>query len=231
VLPRFYPGSRVFRKIVLNLSLAVLEDLPSGLYETSDALGVTVLMPGNTTIQAIGRYANEVFLGQRFDTSGVVAAVVSQVTKSFSVRTSYSRSNAIRYVADPYAGYGNRASAQVTYKPSEKFDLTANLTFSDFTRRSTGEREYDYAIWRGRLGYQPNKYLQFRAVVEYNAFRRAMLTDFLASFVYVPGTVLQLGYGSLYERTEWIDGEYRPADRFLEMKWGLFIKASYLWRL
>jgi hypothetical protein len=119
----------------------------------------------------------------------------------------------------------------VTYKPSERFDLTASLTYADFTRTSTGEKEYDYAIWRGRLSYQPNKYLQLRGVVEYNAYYRDMLTDLLASFVYIPGTVVQLGYGSLYDRTEWVDGEYRDAERFLEMKRGLFFKVSYLWRL
>jgi hypothetical protein len=231
VLPRFYPKNRFFRKIVPFLNLAVIKDLPSGLFETSDALGLTALLPGNTTVKLQGQYSTEIFLGQRFDTSGGGVTVVSQVTKSFSLRALYSRSNAIRYLAEPYAGAGHRASAQLTFKPSEKFDLAANLTYADFTRRSTGLREYEYAIWRGRLGYQPNKYLQFRAIVEYNSFYRRMLTDLLASFVYIPGTVLQLGYGSLHDRTAWVDGEYRDADRFLLMKRGLFFKASYLWRL
>ncbi len=231
VLPRFYPKSRFFRKIVPNLSVAAVKDLPSGLFETNDALGITVLLPGNTTVAGLARYSTEVFLAERFDTSGGLVQVVSQVTKAFSLRALFSRANAIRYVADPYAGYGHRVSGTVTYKPSEKFELTANLTYSDFTRQSTGEKEYEVAIWRGRLGYQPNKYLQFRAVVEYNTYYRELLTDFLASFVYIPGTVVQLGYGSLYDRTEWVEGEYRDADRFLEMKRGLFFKASYLWRL
>jgi hypothetical protein len=230
VVPRFYPKSGFFRKVVTNASVAAVKDLPSGLYETNDALGVTVLLPGNTNVQALGRYSTEVFLGERFNTSGGLVQVVSQVSKAFSLRALYSRSNAIRYVDEPYPGYGNRATASLSYKPSEKFDLTASLTYADFTRRSTGEMEYDYAIWRGRLSYQPNKYLTFRGIVEYNAYYREMLTDFLASFVYIPGTVLQLGYGSLFDRTEWVDGEYRDADRFLEMKRGLFFKASYLWR-
>ncbi|MCX6574033.1 MAG: DUF5916 domain-containing protein [Candidatus Aminicenantes bacterium] len=231
VLPRFYPKSRFFRKIVPTLTVAAVKDLPSGLFETNDGLAVTALLPGNTTVQMLGRYSTEVYLGERFDTSGGLVQVTSQVTKAFSLRALYSRANAIRYVTEPYQGYGHRASAQLTFKPSERFDLTANLTYSDFTRRSTGEMEYDYAIWRGRLSYQPNKYLQFRGIVEYNAFYREMLTDFLASFVYIPGTVIQFGYGSLYDRTEWVEGEYRDADRFLEMKRGLFFKASYLWRL
>jgi len=230
VLPRFYPKSRFFRKVVPTLFAAAVKDLPSGLFETSDGLAVVTLLPGNTTVQVLGRYSTEIFLGERFDTSGGQVQVVSQVTKAFSLRALYSLANAIRYVAEPYQGSGHRASAQLTFKPSEKFDLTANLTYSDFTRRSTGEQEYDYAIWRGRLSYQPNKYLQFRGIVEYNAYYREMLTDFLASFVYIPGTVIQFGYGSLYDQTEWVDGEYRDADRFLEMKRGLFFKASYLWR-
>jgi hypothetical protein len=229
--PRFYPKSRFFRKIVPNLSGSIVKDLPSGLFETNDALGFTFLLPGNTTAQLLGRYSTEVFLGQRFDTGGGLVQVLSQVTKELYLRGLYFRGGSIRYVVDPYQGLGNRLMGGVTYKPSEKFDLTASLTYSDFIRESTGEKEYAYAIWRGRLTYQTNKYLFFRGVVEYNAYRREMLTDLLASFTYIPGTVIQLGYGSLYDRTEWVDGEYRDANRFLEMKRGLFFKASYLWRL
>jgi hypothetical protein len=231
VSPRFYPKSRFFRKIMPNLSAAVVKDLPSGLFETNDALGVVVLLPGNTTVQAMGRYSTEVFLDRRFDTSGGLFQLLSQVTKALYLRGLYFRGNSIRYVADPYQGYGNRIMGGVTYKPSEKFDLTASLNYSDFFRRSTHEKEYGYAIWRGRLTYQMNKYLFFRGIVEYNSFRRELLTDLLASFTYIPGTVIQLGYGSIYDKVDWVDGEYREANRFFEMKRGLFFKASYLWRL
>jgi hypothetical protein len=231
VSPRLYPKSRFFRKVVPSLSAAGAKDLPSGLFETYDSLGVSVLLPGNTQVHLIGHYSTEVFLDQRFDTSGGLFQVVSHVSKALYLRGLFARGNSIRYVAEPYQGYGNRFLGGVTYKPSEKFDLTASLTFSDFTRRSTGDQEYNYAIWRGRLTYQLNKYLFFRGIVEYNSFRREMLTDLLASFTYIPGTVIQLGYGSLYDKTEWVDGEYRDAGRFLEMKRGLFFKASYLWRL
>jgi hypothetical protein len=229
--PRFYPKSRFFRKITPTLSAAAVKDLPSGLFETNDALGAMVLLPGNTSFTFLGRYSTEVFLDRRFDTSGVLVGSQSQVTKGLFLRGQYFRGNSIRYVADPYQGYGNRISGTVTYKPSEQFDLTGSLTYSDLYRRSSGEKEYDYAIWRGRLTYQMNKYLFFRGIVEYNSFRRELLTDLLASFTYIPGTVIQLGYGSIYDKVEWVDGEYREADRFLEMKRGLFFKASYNWRL
>ena len=231
ISPRLYPKSRFFRKVVPNLSAAVVKDLPSGLFETNDALGLTILLPGNTTAQLLGRYSTEVFLDRRFDTSGGLIQLVSQVTKQLYVRGLYSRRNAIRYVADPYQGAGNSIMGGVTYKPSDRFDLTASLTYSDFTRESTHEREYNYSIWRGRLTYQMNKYLFFRGIVEYNSFRHELLTDLLASFTYIPGTVVQLGYGSIYDKVEWIDGAYRESNRLLEMKRGLFFKASYLWRM
>jgi hypothetical protein len=229
--PRIYPKSPVFRKLQPNLSLTLVKDLPSGLLETNDALGLTVLLPGNTTVRLLGRYSTEVFLGRRFDTSGGLVQVLTHITKSLYVRGLLFRGNSIRYQADPYQGYGSRLTGSVTFKPSERFDLTGSLTFSDFFRESTKEKDFEYAIWRGRLTYQTNKYLFFRGVVEYNSFRKRMLTDLLASFTYIPGTVIQLGYGSMYDKMEWADGEYRTSERFLEVRRGLFFKASYLWRL
>jgi hypothetical protein len=231
VTPRIYPQSRFFRKLQPNLSLSLVKDLPSGLFETNDALGLTALLPGNTTAQFLGRYSTEVFLGQRFETGGGLVQLSSHITKQLFVRGLFFRGNSIRYTADPYQGYGSRFVGGVTYKPSERFDLTGSLTFSDFYRESTKEKEFDYAIWRARLTYQTNRYLFFRAVVEYNTYRETMLTDLLASFTYIPGTVVQLGYGSLYDKVEWAGGEYRPSERFLEVRRGLFFKASYLWRL
>lgn len=229
--PKLYPKSRFFRKITPTLSAAAVKDLPSGLFETNESLAVVLTLPGYTFATVQGRYSTEVYLGERFDTSGVSIGSQSQVTKALYLRGQYFRGHSIRYVAEPYSGASNRITGTVTYKPSEKFEVTGSLTYSDFTRQGTGEKEYAYAIWRGRLGYQPNKYLQFRGVVEYNDYYGELLTDLLASFVYIPGTVLQLGYGSLYDRAEWVDGAYRDADRFLWMKRGLFFKASYLWRL
>jgi hypothetical protein len=229
--PRFYPRSRFFRKVVPTLNVSATKDLPSGLFETSDSLAAAVLLPGNTTVQILGRYSTEVFLGRRFDTGGGSLKLTSQVTKNFLLTATGFKGWSIRYVAEPYQGRSSILAAGFTYKPSEGFDLTAGLTYADFIRQSTGEREYDYAIWRVRLTYQLNKYLFVRGIAEYNSYHREMLTDLLASFTYIPGTVLQLGYGSLYARAEWVDGAYRDAPRFLEMKRGLFFKASYLWRL
>ena len=143
---------------------------------------------------------------------------------------SYAYGNKIRYVSDPYQGKGNDASARIAFLPMDKLDLSLSLVYSDFFRSSDSEKEYDYMIIRSRNTFQMNKYLFFRTIVEYNSFWKQMMTDFLASFTYIPGTVIHIGYGSLYEKTQWEEGLYRPAPNFLEMKRGFFVKASYLWR-
>jgi hypothetical protein len=66
---------------------------------------------------------------------------------------------------------------------------------------------------------------------EHDAHHQRMMTDLLASFTYIPGTVVHIGYGSLYEKIEWREGEYEPSDRFLETQRSFFFKVSYLWRL
>ena len=134
-------------------------------------------------------------------------------------------------IVDPYQGKGNDASATLRYLPSDKLHLDLSLIYSDFYRDFDSAKEYGYTIIRSKNTYQANKYLFFRAIVEYNSFHKRLMTDFLASFTYIPGTVIHIGYGSLYEKIKWEDGEYRDADRFLETKRGFFFKASYLWRL
>jgi hypothetical protein len=117
------------------------------------------------------------------------------------------------------------------YQPTDNIEARASLTYSDFVSDRDGSRVYEYPIMRTRLTYQVNRYLFFRGVVEYNRYRRQMLTDFLASFTYVPGTVVHLGYGSLYEKQEWRQDRFVESASFHEMQRGLFFKMSYLWRI
>ena len=97
-----------------------------------------------------------------------------------------------------------------------------------------GERRrrlYDYAIYRAKTTYQWNRYLFFRGIAEYNSYRRQLVTDVLASFTYVPGTVFHVGYGSLFEKVRWQEDRFVPQRDLLETRRGFFLKVSYLWRL
>jgi hypothetical protein len=188
-------------------------------------------MPRNTMLTAGGRYQTEVFLGRRFGRSGFRLIGTSQMTKQISLNMRYVYGQKIRYVESPYQGRGSDASLSTTYLPSENLNFGLALAYSNFFRSADGTKEYDYTIIRSANTYQVNKYLFFRAIVEYNSFYKRMMTDLLASFTYIPGTVIHLGYGSLYEKLEWREGDYVPSDRFLETRRGFFFKVSYLWRL
>ena len=58
-----------------------------------------------------------------------------------------------------------------------------------------------------------------------------MLTDFLGSYEPTPGTVVYVGYGSLIERRDFVDGRWVTGEGiFRTTQRGLFFKASYLYR-
>jgi hypothetical protein len=231
VTPKFYPNSKILQRIDPMIYTSQLKDQFSNIWETYNALFLTFFLPRSTRISLDANYSTEVYLGERFDTSGWNARVSSQFTKQFTLRLNYWLGKSIYYSTDPYQGIVKWASGQLTFQPSEKINLDVNITYSDFFRDSDSQKIYDYTILRTRLTYQMNKYLTFRGVVEYNDYNKTLLTDFLVSFLYIPGTVIHLGYGSLYEKIRWVEGEYRKSDRFEEMERGLFFKVSYLWRL
>ena len=72
-----------------------------------------------------------------------------------------------------------------------------------------------------------------RYLAQYDSSERRFLSDFLASYEFVPGTVFHVGYGSLYEQRADANGFLVPVEegeRYLTVNRGLFLKASYLKR-
>lgn len=230
VMPKFYPKAESVQRISLKLSSAVINDKPSRLYETVNSIVCSIQLMNNTFISMGGEYSNEIFQTKRFNTSGGFVQVRSQATKQLYLFGRYSRKYMIRYVADAYPGFGNIISSSILYQPLEKIKTECTVSYSDFMNTSDHNKEYDFTILRSKNTLQVNKYLFFRIIAEYNTFHKSLTADFLASFTYIPGTVIHLGYGSLFEKVKW-DGEYYvPANRLLETRRGIFFKASYLWR-
>ncbi len=231
VLKMFYPKSGLVKRIDPLIHSYQTRDKFSGLYETSNSLDLRFLMPRNSMILFGYRYSNEVWLDKKFGTSRARLLASSQLTKKLYISLTYSYGDKIRYIDDPYQGMGNDVISSMIFLPTENLHLELGLIFSDFRRKADSQKEYDYTIIRSKNTFQVNRYLFFRVIVEYNSFRKRLMTDFLASFTYIPGTVIHIGYGSLYEKIQWEAGDYRPSDTFLETRRGFFFKASYLWRL
>jgi hypothetical protein len=231
VSPKFYPDSETLQRCEFTASISYIKDKFYDLDETENTVSLKFSLPKNSSITAQAGYSTEVYGGQTFRTSGFQLDGKSQLTKQFYINISCRYGNAIYYSEEPYQGRGARASGTIILQPSNKLKAEMMLTYSDFYRDADSEKIYDYSILRGKLTYQMNRYLFFRGIVEYNNYDEELLADFLASFTYIPGTVIHLGYGSFHEKIRWHNNQYMDSDRFLETQRGFFFKTSYLWRL
>ncbi len=143
----------------------------------------------------------------------------------------------IYYWNDPaYMGLVLSTSLGVNLRLSSRLSQGFNIFHEKFHRQTTGAHIYEVNIISSRTTWQLNRYFFLRGLVQYDssASRDRLLTDFLASFTWIPGTVLHLGYGSLYERRKW----FEPTSTWMlgqgdltEIRRGIFFKASYNLRL
>ena len=231
ITPKFYPESGFVRRFDVQLFSTHTRDELSNLWETFNQISLSNVLQGGLNFSVRYSYATEVFLGQRFLTGGFMASGGGQFARQLNLSVSYRTGNAIFFSTSPYQGTSNRATATVTYQPWNQFETNFSFTYSSFYRDADGFKIYEYPISRFKLTYQLNQYVFFRGITEVNNFRKQLLTDFLASFTYIPGTVAYLGYGSLYQKLKWENSAYVESSQFLETKRGFFFKMSYLWRM
>ncbi|MDD3871083.1 MAG: DUF5916 domain-containing protein [Bacteroidales bacterium] len=226
----FYQSEGFFRRFSPNTFLFLNHDLPSLLWEIDFGAGFGIAGERSTQIDFFVNPCNEVYRGASFKTHNAQIEFRSQVVKNLHVATEYRFGYQTRYVENPYTGYGNRGALGLIYQPITKFQSELNLTYNDFYKLQAGGKDFSYLIIRSKNTFQVNPKLFFRAIVEYNSFERDVTLDLLASFTYIPGTVVHIGYGSLYRQVEWNGHEYQPGSDYLEFRRGFFFKASYLWR-
>jgi hypothetical protein len=144
----------------------------------------------------------------------------------------FSRGRALFYDdIDPFLGSSLTANASALFQIGSRFSEEVEYSHNAFDRLSSGERVYTVNLLNTRTTYQFSKELAVRSIVRFDSQRHRVLTDLLGSYDLRPGTVLYVGYGSLYQKRafrneRWIDGE----GDYLTTNQGLFLKASYLFR-
>ena len=228
---RIYPKSKFFQRIEPFYWSYHLYDTVHDMFETMNVLVLRFYLPASTQFRVDALLGNEIFAGQRFNRSGYGFRAQSQIVKQFFFTMMYRRTGSIYYdPSSPFQGYGQQAHGAFVFQPTDKLNFMLSLVYIDFFRDSDKEKLYDYTLLRSRNTFQVNKYLFLRAIVEYNFFRDRLTADLLASFTYIPGTVIHVGYGSAYEKLDWNGQNYIESERFLETKRGFFFKFSYLWR-
>ncbi|MBN2345764.1 MAG: carbohydrate binding family 9 domain-containing protein [Candidatus Aminicenantes bacterium] len=176
-------------------------------------------------------FGQECWAGEKFRRTLGHGYANLQPFKWLNLHTCYNFGDAIYYdTVDPFLGHRSQLHSCVTLQPTRKLNLFAEHTISRFRRIDTGEHVYTQGIWRGRLTYQFNSKFFVRGLVQHDSFTRRVLGDFLASFTYIPGTVLYLGYGSLNESRSWADGAWQrgvTGDYYYQTRQSLFFKVSY----
>ncbi|HYB93859.1 MAG TPA: DUF5916 domain-containing protein [Vicinamibacterales bacterium] len=161
-----------------------------------------------------------------------------QLLRWLSLHGNYGGGPAIYYdETEPFQGRSRRFSVSATVQPNQHLSQNTEFNRTRFWRPETGVNVYTVNIVNSRTTYQFNTHFLVRMLARYDSSQNRVLTDILASYEFVPGTVFHAGYGSLYEKdfgsVEPVPGGAPPLDpreKYLVVNRGLFLKASYLRR-
>ncbi len=177
-------------------------------------------------------YLKEYWQGKHFNQYWGRFIASMQAFKWLQTEVFATAGHGIFYSTDPCLGQDRRLNLSVTLQPGTKLKQSFDYNYNRMNRLNDGSRLYTVTIINSRTTYQFNKYFFLRAIVQYDSYEKKAITDFLASFTLIPGTVLHLGYGSLYEKRDWLGNDwFMQRGKFYDMKRSLFFKASYLWRI
>jgi hypothetical protein len=208
----------------------------SGLNDVYLQPGIRFYLPRNSYVELDFTYLREGWLGQSYDQSLWEAYWGTVPSRRLNLHGSVGYGTALRYdSAAPFLGRKINFHIGAQYQPNDRISQVFEYTYQDFHRADDKEHVFDLNIVVSRTTYQFNKSLFVRALVQYDSYSKKVITDLLASFTLIPGTVLYLGYGSLFREQYW-DGSDAAWKRqpgmgnFYQTTQSLFIKASYLWR-
>jgi hypothetical protein len=212
-----------------------LHDLGTQMDDTTRLAGVTLNFAPMGEINFEYYNEDEAWAGTLFHKNYFVGLGHIQLFKWLFLNSHFTVGDAIYYhPQNPFPGKARTFGIGAAVQPGIKLNIGFEYLHTDLRRRQSDEKVYSVNIYNFRTTYQFNKYFFIRGILRYNSYQEKLLTDLLASFTLIPGTVVHLGYGSLYLRNQWInkDQVWLPGQGDLvEMRRGLFFKASYLWRL
>jgi hypothetical protein len=233
VAPQFYPEwAPWLKRVTPSVSGSFLHDLTSGMDDTTvnASLGFSFTRQGNIHISH--EYLKEAWANKYFSQSRQRISGYVQARKWLSISGYFNTGTRIYYdPVSPFLGEGNDFGSSVRLQPGSKLLLSFEYDHSDLDNNADNSKVYSMEIYNTRTVYQFNKYFFIREIVQYNSFRKRFLHDFVASFTYIPGTVIHFGYGGISEKNEWVNNKWeRGAGEMYEMKRSLFFKASYLYR-
>lgn len=215
-----------------HIQYAGLHDLFTGMDDTHWRAGIDFYFPRRGFLKLQYRREQEAWAGQEFKQDLFYAYATAQLTKWFNIYAALRTGDLIYYDPDnPFLGSGSQYTMGITLQPGIKlnlgFEWLYDVLYKPRSNGSTGaEKWYSADILNLQATYQFNRFFFLRGAVRYDGFQEKILSDLLASFTLIPGTVVHLGYGSIQQKPSW--NNYQD---FTNVKDGLFLKISYLWQL
>jgi hypothetical protein len=235
VAPSFYPDAKKhpwFKRVVPFVFSQYGKDRVQGGGRWIVVPGVRMHFTRQGFFRLDGMIGDEAWVGRTFRTNNV--RVMGEVRPShwlfLSGRATVGRSLFYDEV-DPFLGRSRSYYAEVGLQPNPRLNQNVTYNREEFDRLEGGGRVYTVNVLNSRTTFQINRFIFLRGIVQWDSSREEVLTDFLASWELLPGTVAYAGYGSLVERQDWDGtnlvpgrGRYRVSER------GLFFKAAYVHR-
>lgn len=208
-------------------------DLGTKITDTSWELGV------NIAVAPMGEFyfeywdENEAWAGQLLNKKYFHSLGYIQLFKWLHLFENITLGEQLYYhPTDPFVGDTKTINVALTLEPGLKLKIGFDYLYSGFKTKTDKQTVYSGSIYNLHTTYQFNKYFFLRGIIRYDTFQDKLLTDVLASFTLIPGTVVHLGYGSLYLDRQWQGDMWVPGrEGLMNMRQGLFFKASYLWRI
>jgi len=236
----FYLGPSIYvkklnwiQRLQPHVQYSRLYDMGTRMFDTNWWVGIDAYFTRGGFIRFEFRRDKEEWQGQLYSQKYLFAFARVQLFKWLYMDGFCRYGDQIYYhPEEPCLGTGPNISIGFVLQPGVKLNMNLQYVYNALYRKTDDLKLLSVDIVNLQATYQFNKYFFIRGAVRYDDYQEKLLTDFLASFTLIPGTVIHLGYGSLYEQKEWRDNQWVPGqDRFLNMKNGLFFKISYLWRI
>ena len=233
----FYPGGEKFswiKKITSQAYVNALKDLVTkeSDYMYKGGLNFNFVMQGMFRTELVGFeefWGGKRLKGMYFNSFGQV-----QLTNWLRIFALFNKGDRIYYSpTNPFVGKGISTDLQLTIQPNDKLSQYWEYQYQDLYRKSNDEKMYSVNIFISKTTYQINRYLFLRGILQYDSYRKTVLLDALASYELVPGTVLQLGYGALYENYYWQNGQWMKNEllgKYYNTSQSIFLKVSYLFQ-
>jgi hypothetical protein len=178
--------------------------------------------------------SSEAWAGQQFDKQLIFGTATIRPVQWLNLHCSVHSMDNIYYDKEaPFLGKRFELASYMDIQLGGKLSFYISQLYDDFHRKDNDEEVYSLNIINTKLTYQFSESLYLRAIVQWDSLREVVLTDILASFTYIPGTVIYFGYGSLHENMGWEDNRWEsaaPNAQYYQSTQSVFLKASYLFQ-